>query len=74
MIFVLFEIADIKYNGLDKYFGDVFKVFDASLPFIFITHIFIRVYFEKIDKFGLLKLTDKVVQILIVLGSNAKIL
>ena len=74
MLFVFFELADIKYNGLNEYFSDFFKVFDVSQPFIFMSHIFIRVYFKHIDKYGLIRLTDKVVQILIVLGSSLKML
>ena len=72
--FLMFEFAEIKQNGIGGYFSDGWNIYDSSQPLWFTIHFIIRLYVNKIEKLGFLKLFDNVIIILIIFTSSTKVL
>lgn len=74
ILFVILEYAEIKSNGIKDYFSDQYNIFDFSMPIFYFVHIGIRVHVNKIEDFGIYKLADNFIMIILILGSTSKIL
>lgn len=64
----------MKTNGINEYFSDGYNVFDFSMPIFYIIHIAIRIHVNKIEEFGIYKLLDDLIMIVLILGGTSKIL
>ena len=73
IVLIVFELADIKFNGFLDYISDGWNIFDSSQFVAFLMHVYIRLNNPKIVH-GMLKLFDNLIQILIILQSSVKIL
>lgn len=74
IVFVVLEYAEMKTNGIYEYFSDGYNVFDFSMPIFYIVHIAIRIDANKIEDFGIYKLFDNLIMIVLILGGTSKIL
>lgn len=74
VIFVILEYAEMKTNGISEYFSDSYNVFDFSMPIFYIVHIAIRINSNKIEEFGIYKLFDNIIMIILIMGGTSKIL
>ena len=41
--FLLFELAEVKQNGIEGYFNDGWNIFDSTQPLWFSIHFWIRI-------------------------------
>jgi hypothetical protein len=51
IILFLFEIVEISFEGIYKYFDDMYNFADFLQPLLFFIHLGIRLKYGKIDGF-----------------------
>jgi hypothetical protein len=73
-IFMIFEYAEMKYNGIEDYFSDSWNYFDFTQYIIFIINVLLSRYLLNQQSYGIYKLINEVLQIMILLLATTRIL
>ena len=73
-IFMIFEYAEMKFNGIEDYFSDSWNYFDSTQYIFFIINVFLSKNLINQQSFGIYSLVNEVLQIIILLLATTRIL